>query len=416
MGKLFAFDRLIWLFTTMAENSKTQYTPGPMKALLSSFIHKDAKAERTTASLGSNEDTQEKNEGESFRLYQPWNKKAYFARVATFSEKTWFAKPIGLSPLRCAQYGWENTGKELLKCVSCSEILCGSLPQTWESELYRKRCEELKQTLRKAHSNICAWADAPSPDSFLSMYTISNSDALHDFQTRSSSLSQLKTNLPKLDLQTIEHVISGEKINIVEDTFVEISQEKRKPQDDSCSSVTTSTAIWLSLCGWNTSSRDSSRGHILTCHHCNRQAGLWNFTRLQNNDHDSAGSSLSPDPDTITEPKRKRSKFEDVQPKLFNPITEHRFWCPMVKAQTFVSETSPLSNTLGMEFKTPPKSMENICGWQAYLSFLLPSASPIKASEQRTSDKEQLCQTPRNQAWKAVRKVFKLFQSEKKQN
>ena len=42
---------------------------------------------------------------------------------------TWFAKPLDLSPLMCARYGWENIDTDMLRCVSCRACLTGQLPK-----------------------------------------------------------------------------------------------------------------------------------------------------------------------------------------------------------------------------------------------------------------------------------------------
>ena len=48
---------------------------------------------------------------------------------------TWFAKPLALSPLHCAQYGWENSEVDILQCVSCRACLDATISTTWDSEI-----------------------------------------------------------------------------------------------------------------------------------------------------------------------------------------------------------------------------------------------------------------------------------------
>ena len=52
-----------------------------------------------------------------------------------FHPFTWFAKPLGLSPLYCAQYGWENSEVDILQCVSCKACLDATISTTWDSEI-----------------------------------------------------------------------------------------------------------------------------------------------------------------------------------------------------------------------------------------------------------------------------------------
>ena len=48
---------------------------------------------------------------------------------------TWFAKPVALSPLHCAQYGWENTEVDILQCVSCKACLDATISTSWDPDM-----------------------------------------------------------------------------------------------------------------------------------------------------------------------------------------------------------------------------------------------------------------------------------------
>lgn len=48
---------------------------------------------------------------------------------------TWFAKPLALSPLHCAQYGWENSEVDILQCVRCKATLDATVSTTWDSDM-----------------------------------------------------------------------------------------------------------------------------------------------------------------------------------------------------------------------------------------------------------------------------------------
>lgn len=55
---------------------------------------------------------------------------AYRRRLGTFRPETYFAKPLALSPLICAAFGWENRGRDLLRCSHprCGAAVCISFP------------------------------------------------------------------------------------------------------------------------------------------------------------------------------------------------------------------------------------------------------------------------------------------------
>ncbi|XP_077980295.1 zinc finger C3HC-type protein 1-like [Glandiceps talaboti] len=403
----------------MAEKSSVLATPKRIKALLSSFLHKEE-----TQKDGETDRNQEETVQETSRSFQPRNREAYFARVETFSISfiimfhasfTWFAKPVEISPLRCAQYGWQNLETDVLKCVSCKEIVCATLPNAWESELYAKRFEDLKAALSKAHSNICAWSDSPSPDFFLSIPLLSQSEAQKDFKTRSLALAQLKHKLPKLETCSIESKITTETIEGViqmllklleDDSDSDVTNQQEHNEDTSVHTV----ACLLALCGWFTSSSESSSFPILSCQYCRRQVGVWNFNQLQSKSsiEDDSGvvvdSSVQTKTDEKTEPMTKKRKL-DIPKDAFNPITEHRSWCPWVISYSAVLKPTQTS-------ESPVVDTAAMAGWKALLGFLAPSTSPNKESMQRLTDKQQ---TPPNQAWKAVRKLLKFWQSDSKQ-
>lgn len=51
---------------------------------------------------------------------KPWSSSDFRDRLRTFKTGWWFAKPLELSPLVCARYGWHNSGPDTLKCSVCS--------------------------------------------------------------------------------------------------------------------------------------------------------------------------------------------------------------------------------------------------------------------------------------------------------
>jgi hypothetical protein len=63
----------------------------------------------------------------SLQHSRPWSKADYFARVETFTLATWSNKPLQLSPLQCARFGWSNAGKDTLQCLACNSYLVFSI-------------------------------------------------------------------------------------------------------------------------------------------------------------------------------------------------------------------------------------------------------------------------------------------------
>ena len=56
---------------------------------------------------------------------------------------TWFAKPLDLSPLMCARYGWENIDTDMLRCVSCRACLSGQLPKAVDTLVCKYEMPEI---------------------------------------------------------------------------------------------------------------------------------------------------------------------------------------------------------------------------------------------------------------------------------
>lgn len=389
----------------MAEKSSFSVasTPKRVKDLLWSFIHKEE----------SNIDERcgESNEESAVqysRSFQPRNKEAFFSRLETFSLFTWFAKPVELSPPRCAQYGWENTDNDILKCVSCKEILCGLLPA--DPELYAKRCEELKNALVKSHSGICPWADSPSPDYFLSVPLLSQSEAQKDFKSRCSALMKIEKKMPLMQVSSIESAISAESFSCAITALLKLLDQVTEDCDKVLSDASCHAFCILSVCGWSSSSTELSQYPTVCCQYCRREAGLWNFTSLDDSWHampprtEQAVESTEGLSDA-EEPSPKKRKTTESPKSGFNPLTEHKTWCPWVMSysQRFDVSTN----------KSPIPNYSNKPGWLALMSLLTPQISLFKEDSQRLTDKDH---TPHNQAWKAVRKILNFWQSGSKKN
>nr|XP_002741197.1 PREDICTED: nuclear-interacting partner of ALK-like [Saccoglossus kowalevskii] len=106
----------------------------------------------------------------------------------------------------------------------------------------------------------------------------------------------------------------------------------------------------------------------------------------------------SSDADSAQEPSMKKRKISESKKSAFNPITEHRAWCPWVISYVMQQSDDHKSS--------PVPTYNNIPGWQAVFTLLAPKTSPLKENIQRLTDKDQ---TPPNQVWKAVRKILSFW-------
>lgn len=161
----------------------------------------------------------------------------------------WFAKPLWLSPLVCARYGWINKEKDLLQCTSCKNYMTGQLPDSTDPEISEEfhlfssgnhlstclpchsvyccvffspggKCNErLVQSLVNSHHKLCPWRNFPTPgrsypqndpwEIFLndalifsvrlsSVPSANHPNAVNQFVNHASSLLSLQQRLPQI--------------------------------------------------------------------------------------------------------------------------------------------------------------------------------------------------------------------------
>ncbi len=94
------------------------------------------------------------------QLFAPWSdSEGYTRRLQTFhNAQTYFAKPLKLSPLVCARFGWENTGTDFLTC-SCTSKCRGAIFVHFHPDLSPESELELVNLFRKmlatSHCDTC---------------------------------------------------------------------------------------------------------------------------------------------------------------------------------------------------------------------------------------------------------------------
>ncbi|KAL9187803.1 hypothetical protein ACHAXT_006181 [Thalassiosira profunda] len=82
---------------------------------------------------------------------------AYQRRLITFSPDAYFAKPLELSPLVCAAFGWENTGKDIIKCShpNCGATICVLFHPDLNADSHRDLCQKYQGMLASSHNPGC---------------------------------------------------------------------------------------------------------------------------------------------------------------------------------------------------------------------------------------------------------------------
>ncbi|NWI87978.1 NIPA protein, partial [Pitta sordida] len=201
----------------------------------------------------------------------------------------WAGKPLSLSPLVCARFGWANVECDVLRCSSCQAFLGGSIHLGTDLGSYQERCEELLGSLCSAHEKFCFWPDSPCPARFALLPVDEPRVLLQEFLGRFQRLCQLELQLPSLRPEDLRNMsLTEERISLLLQ-LLEEQLEPRKPLEAQKSPGKFSTealqvpvpACVLALCGWDRSSRGSPALPVISCCRCRRRVGLWGFQQLE---------------------------------------------------------------------------------------------------------------------------------------
>jgi len=202
---------------------------------------------------------------------------AFNQRLVTYCTSRWFAKPICMSPIVCAQYGWICTDINTLECSSCGEkiVLKGD----------KTEFEYVSMIKSEGHNPICKWASNPLPPSVA--FKIEDVKSLLGANLHKlTKLAETEkfdaanfwnvNNWVLPDLEELEEQREG-----LENSFINIS-EKLVP--------ITRRILDITLFGWNIQSES-----LLSCNKC-----------------------------------RRRVKSAAFKNREFDPIKQHFFWCPWI--------------------------------------------------------------------------------------
>ncbi|GFR90674.1 nuclear-interacting partner of ALK-like [Elysia marginata] len=315
-------------------------TPEKIKSVLTSFLVK-ADSQETTPNNSEKSYVNKSVERNATRAVDAVSPKSITA-------STWFGKPAEVSPLICAQYGWENVDTDMLQCASCKAFLCGELPSRADTQAYNKSLQELKQKIVTGHDRFCMLRTFPCPEEFCHVQTDDVVSLSSSFIERVTALSEIQDQLPKLDTAALEE--------LGYDTGQAAAYCKRNLVPDKDISP---VAVTLAFAGWTCNT--AANKEILVCSLCRRKIGLWNFTSqygaacdLEESSSDEAEGSNSDDPEL----KVKRKKFASSPKKeALNPVEEHCHWCPWI--QQVQSSTSKSSKSASLISSPPPQPVSS---------------------------------------------------------
>ncbi|XP_073508607.1 zinc finger C3HC-type protein 1 [Phyllobates terribilis] len=292
--------------------------------------------------------------------YEATSKEAFFSRVETFSSLKWAGKPLELSPLICAQYGWSNTECDMLKCSSCSAYLYATIQPALDFNTYKQRCLELQEALRTSHEQYCLWLDSPCSEHFKTLLVSEHSSLISDFIERLQNLCHLELQLPSLKHDDLK------SLDITEDTvslLLRLVEDELQGRENTTHCLASESlqvhisACILALCGWN-SSPSSGSFSIIRCPRCMRKVGLWSFQQLESVDLDSSlgppSTPVSPGevfgertPLGVMSPNRRFTRSRDLEqsPSLAN--TQVRSGGSSVSPESDNVRSRPVTRSMG---------------------------------------------------------------------
>jgi hypothetical protein len=133
------------------------------RSRIEELMEKHLPEESTTNAETLQEESVDAHAAENcFKLYRPWNRSDFLARLHTFNKVyNWFAKPDFLSPIQASLSGWYNVDRDRLQCDVCQTTFTHSAvtadvtaPPTTRS-----------QFLRLQHKDSCPWREGTCKDS-----------------------------------------------------------------------------------------------------------------------------------------------------------------------------------------------------------------------------------------------------------
>ncbi|XP_059152664.1 zinc finger C3HC-type protein 1-like [Physella acuta] len=322
-------------------------TPEKVKDLLSSFLAKSnnsAEKNISTDGAGSNSDSGKDSEvpKASTSSVVLRSHASFLERLDSFSSLTWFARPVDLSPLICARYGWENVDADMLQCVCCKAFLSGQLPSKTDFQAYEVSCNKLKENLLSAHDKFCVLAANPCPEHFCHVPLDDPAYLITDFNNRVTELTHMKDRLPSIDNKNLSSLGYDEgqggaycKRHLLPDADV-------SPQ-----------LVTLAFTGWTCS---PSNKDVLMCSMCRRQIGLWNY--ISSASRNRLSTESDEDECEEGEPTTKKKRVSVGIKQSLDPLSEHHHWCPWV--QHIPLSVLPLSSASAEKQNTQAQGLRTL--------------------------------------------------------
>jgi hypothetical protein len=256
----------------------------------------------------------------------------YWNRVDTYTAVGWFGKPVPLSPIQCARFGWKLHSTDTLSCVHCKKQL---IYQDSDPSQLVSHTEKFVSLLKSTHQEECPFRrDSISTAAFTlpshpaSAVSYAFYERLEYLKNYASSVSIQEDYRPQIDMQPINSIALSNDIDF------DVLCEYILAHQNSSSRLGTSL-VALAIAGWvpqalsgaaPSSSSVAQKGKIVPkdalmrvkCLYCRRKVSL-GF---------SSPAAISPSNEPSELPPPKRTKF--TEPQAMDPVGDHRPYCPWI--------------------------------------------------------------------------------------
>ncbi|PLW14372.1 hypothetical protein PCASD_04687 [Puccinia coronata f. sp. avenae] len=318
---------------------------------------------------------------------RPSSQADFLARLESFKLSSYPAgKPRALSPPSMAAHGWTNVAKNRLKCMHCTATWVLPTPSNnrpWSSPSGTQLAALGIRMRTEQHRNTCPWRSRCCPPSIYRPPHFNTSqqtlEALVNTATEISHSGLFHSDNPMLQVQ---HTLSEQDITTLS-IALQSSQLSSNPDSHLPSrSSPTIPALILALCGWSIklvrSGRRESSQSITPANIPSDQES--------NNPPSNPPTCLAAEASLYCKLCHRQALPSPASMKPFNPIHEHRDYCPFIDPQAGFE--APRDNDHDHDLAAV--AISRTPGWQAHLHAI----QNVLSRQNLSHSSHQLVSTP----------------------
>ncbi|OAV99946.1 hypothetical protein PTTG_01440 [Puccinia triticina 1-1 BBBD Race 1] len=252
----------------------------------------------------------------------PSSQMDFLRRLETFKLSSYPAgKPRGLSPPSMAAHGWTNVQKNRLKCICCGATWVLATPSKgdWSTSSGAKLAVLGIQMRTDQHRNSCPWRSRSCPPSIYRIPRCKSSRETFEALIKAATEISDALFFPAQPVFQIQHTLPDQ---VVTTLSIALQSQHTSATTVPSRSCPTTDALILALFGWSIKrvprgKRDSSQSVIAQ-------------PSVQTSDHSVALAEPCDLPSLYCRLCHRQALPSPTSTKSFNPIHEHREYCPFI--------------------------------------------------------------------------------------